>query len=288
MRAAARQAASEFGYTRMWSIHPNQIRPILEAFAPDERQIQIGYKNHRCRRRARIGRRSASTAHCMTARATVISGRCWSARTPPAARCRPRRKRGLPHRRLLNTQPLRRKATHEEDRTDRRRRPGTAAAPRSALAAGADAGQAARQGRGRQEPAKTAARRWRPSAVIKKPSKKPRPSAKTTRRRAQSEPTWPSPRRVYVGTIQCELGASVNDRRPIPRSRASSSSRTATTKYRMHPVESRTGAIRLEDPRAGAMWLQLGNKSMLMNQKLGLRLADECQARRAGRPWPRT
>jgi citrate lyase subunit beta/citryl-CoA lyase len=41
MRAAARRAASEFGYTRMWSIHPDQIRPILEAFAPDERQIQL-------------------------------------------------------------------------------------------------------------------------------------------------------------------------------------------------------------------------------------------------------
>ncbi|MFT3777402.1 MAG: aldolase/citrate lyase family protein [Ottowia sp.] len=39
MRAAARRAAREFGYTRMWSIHPSQIRPILEAFAPDERQI---------------------------------------------------------------------------------------------------------------------------------------------------------------------------------------------------------------------------------------------------------
>lgn len=44
MRAAARKAAVEFGYTRMWSIHPNQIRPILEAFAPDERQIQIATK----------------------------------------------------------------------------------------------------------------------------------------------------------------------------------------------------------------------------------------------------
>jgi hypothetical protein len=52
---------------------------------------------------------------------------------------------------------------------------------------------------------------------------------------------------------------------------------TKGLKYRMHPVESRTGAIRLEDPRAGAMWLQLGNKSMLMNQKAGLRIADECQ-----------
>ena len=39
LERAARQAAQEFGYTRMWSIHPAQIRPILRAFAPDERQI---------------------------------------------------------------------------------------------------------------------------------------------------------------------------------------------------------------------------------------------------------
>jgi len=32
---AARRAAHELGFTRMWSIHPDQIRPILEAFAPD-------------------------------------------------------------------------------------------------------------------------------------------------------------------------------------------------------------------------------------------------------------
>lgn len=39
MRAAASRAAREFGYTRMWSIHPGQIRPILEALAPDAAQI---------------------------------------------------------------------------------------------------------------------------------------------------------------------------------------------------------------------------------------------------------
>ena len=39
MRTAARRAAREFGYTRMWSIHPSQIRPILDAFSPDEREI---------------------------------------------------------------------------------------------------------------------------------------------------------------------------------------------------------------------------------------------------------
>ena len=60
--------------------------------------------------------------------------------------------------------------------------------------------------------------------------------------------------------------------------------RTGVHRFRMHPVESRTGAIRLEDPERGAMWLQLGNKSMLMSQKLGQRLADECQSPAAGSP----
>jgi Ni/Co efflux regulator RcnB len=83
-------------------------------------------------------------------------------------------------------------------------------------------------------------------------------------------------KRVYTGKAQCELGADVtvveDDKKP-----GFFNLSTKGAKYRMHPVESRTGAIRLEDPAAGAMWLQLGNKSMLMSQKLGLRLADECQ-----------
>jgi hypothetical protein len=83
-------------------------------------------------------------------------------------------------------------------------------------------------------------------------------------------------RKVYVGDIPCELGATV---KVTPMKREGMF--MVTTKghrFRMHPVESRTGAIRLEDPQRGAMWLQLGNKSMLMSQKLGQRLADECQS----------
>jgi len=38
-RAAASRAANAFGYTRMWSIHPDQIRPILEVFAPAADEI---------------------------------------------------------------------------------------------------------------------------------------------------------------------------------------------------------------------------------------------------------
>ena len=82
-------------------------------------------------------------------------------------------------------------------------------------------------------------------------------------------------RSIHTGTIQCELGANVtvtaDDKNPGFFHVASGKQR-----YYMHPVESRTGAVRMEDSRAGALWLQLGNKSMLMNQKLGQRVADAC------------
>ncbi|MDO8372620.1 MAG: hypothetical protein Q7T39_11885, partial [Polaromonas sp.] len=61
-------------------------------------------------------------------------------------------------------------------------------------------------------------------------------------------------KRVHVGTIPCELGASVtitpSEKRP-----GFFLVQTGKTRFRMHPVGSRTGAIRLEDGRAGAMWL---------------------------------
>ena len=37
---AARRACTELGYTRMWSIHPNQIRPIVAAFAPGAAEVE--------------------------------------------------------------------------------------------------------------------------------------------------------------------------------------------------------------------------------------------------------
>ena len=36
---AARRANHELGFTRMWSIHPAQIRPILAAMAPDAAEV---------------------------------------------------------------------------------------------------------------------------------------------------------------------------------------------------------------------------------------------------------
>ncbi|MDH4451421.1 MAG: aldolase/citrate lyase family protein [Rhodoferax sp.] len=40
LHRSARYAAQALGYTRMWSIHPDQIRPIVRAFAPDAGAVE--------------------------------------------------------------------------------------------------------------------------------------------------------------------------------------------------------------------------------------------------------
>ena len=41
LKAAATRASQAFGYIRMWSIHPGQIRPILAAFSPPADEIDL-------------------------------------------------------------------------------------------------------------------------------------------------------------------------------------------------------------------------------------------------------
>ena len=81
--------------------------------------------------------------------------------------------------------------------------------------------------------------------------------------------------RVQVGKIPCELGASVTLTADA-KNPGYFNMHGKNFDFRMFPVPTSTGAIRLEDQKAGAVWLQLANKSMLMSQKLGIRLADEC------------
>lgn len=81
--------------------------------------------------------------------------------------------------------------------------------------------------------------------------------------------------RVVLGKVPCELGAqvSVSAHPTAPGYFVLEHGKQA---FRMVPVPTSTGAIRLEDSAGGAVWLQLTNKSMLMDQKLGRRLADAC------------
>jgi hypothetical protein len=81
--------------------------------------------------------------------------------------------------------------------------------------------------------------------------------------------------RVQVGKMPCELGASVTLTADA-KNPGYFDMQGKNFSYRMFPVATSTGAIRLEDQKAGAVWLQLANKSMLMNQKQGIRMADEC------------
>jgi len=160
-----------------------------------------------------------------------------------------------------------------------------------------------------QAPAKPAAAPAKPAAAAKPAAKAAaKPAAKTvakkadkpvsvkqvppaSRRQAIEEATpleEPDPsiklseadlavaRNVHQGEIPCELGAKVSIK-PLRRE-GFFLVQHKLTRFVMHPVDSRTGAVRLEDPARGAMWLQIGNKSMLMNQRLGQRLADECQS----------
>ncbi len=105
-------------------------------------------------------------------------------------------------------------------------------------------------------------------------------ASKNTKVKAPQEAPLPADQlsiaeKVHVGHLPCELGASVR-MTADERSPGYFNLQGKGYKYRMRPVTTSTGAIRLEDEKAGAVWLQLANKSMLMDQKKGRRLADEC------------
>ena len=89
--------------------------------------------------------------------------------------------------------------------------------------------------------------------------------------------------RVSLGKMPCELATFVVVKPdPVGPGRFllelgyQNAAQKVSKKFSMVPVVSLTGALRLEDQTAGAVWIQLGNKSMLMDQKAGHRLADAC------------
>lgn len=97
--------------------------------------------------------------------------------------------------------------------------------------------------------------------------------------------------RVLTGTAECELNQTV---RVEPQPDRPGHFRVAfrNVAYSMVPEETSTGAVRLHDPRAGVVWLQIPTKSMLMNAKAGQRVVDACmqpeQRIAAATPSPQT
>jgi hypothetical protein len=81
--------------------------------------------------------------------------------------------------------------------------------------------------------------------------------------------------RVLTGTAQCEFGQHVDLEALAGRPGLFKLSFNKLS-YTMAPQETTTGAVRLEDRKAGVVWLQIPTKSMLMNHKLGRRMVDAC------------
>jgi hypothetical protein len=82
---------------------------------------------------------------------------------------------------------------------------------------------------------------------------------------------------VLTGKLPCEHGQFVTIRADA-KAPGFFEVTSKNRKFRMFPIETTSGAVRLEDKRAGAVWIQVSNKSMLMDHKLGQRLADECMS----------
>lgn len=84
--------------------------------------------------------------------------------------------------------------------------------------------------------------------------------------------------KVYTGQFPCELSQEVTlsaDFR-YPGRYILQFGKALYTVQRVPTSEGVQDVVRLEDAAKGAVWIQLPYKSMLMSQKLGKRLVDEC------------
>jgi hypothetical protein len=83
-------------------------------------------------------------------------------------------------------------------------------------------------------------------------------------------------KRVHTGKAACEFDQSVSVL-PVTNHPGHFTLGYKNVNYTMVPEATTTGAVRLEDKKAGVVWLQIANKSMLMNTKVGQRMVDACQ-----------
>jgi hypothetical protein len=82
-------------------------------------------------------------------------------------------------------------------------------------------------------------------------------------------------KRVLTGRADCEFNQNVNID-ALPDHPGYFRVAFGKQQYLMVPEETTTGAVRLVDKKAGAIWLQIPVKSMLIDTKAGHRLVDAC------------
>lgn len=80
---------------------------------------------------------------------------------------------------------------------------------------------------------------------------------------------------VFTGVIACDLNAQVKLTANVP-TPGRFLLQVGDEQQILTPAVTTTGAVRLESKWSGAVWIQVANKSMLINDISGTRLADGC------------
>ncbi len=80
---------------------------------------------------------------------------------------------------------------------------------------------------------------------------------------------------AYLGDYECEFNEKLAIEKN-PRFQGYLDVKHRKSLWTMKPVLSKTGALRLEDVKGRTLLLQIANKSMLMDVKIGQRLVDNC------------
>jgi hypothetical protein len=139
--------------------------------------------------------------------------------------------------------------------------------------AGAFAAQAATDTPAKPAAAKPAAAK---PAAAKPAAAKPVAAKKAPAGSSLSPAQISTAERVLTGKVACEFDQAF-DIAPVNGKAGHFNVGFKGKTYTMVPEATTTGAIRLEDKKNGMMWLQIANKSMLMNTKAGQRMVDNCK-----------
>ena len=92
---------------------------------------------------------------------------------------------------------------------------------------------------------------------------------------AASQEQLDAAERTHFGEYACEFDQKI-DISINPKTPGYVDVKYKNSVFTMKPVLSSTGALRLEDVTGRTLMLQIANKSMLMDTKIGQRLVDNC------------
>ncbi|HET7867625.1 MAG TPA: hypothetical protein VFL86_24740 [Burkholderiaceae bacterium] len=116
----------------------------------------------------------------------------------------------------------------------------------------------------------------KPAAAASKPAAKKPATAKPAPKAlpAATPEQLTAADRALKGSYDCDFNQKINVSQNSSQGYVDVTS--GKNKYTMKPIITSTGALRMEDVTGRMLLLQIANKSMLMDTKLGQRVVDNC------------